>query len=198
MIPMDSKESLSNNVIAINRILEGQGASIVQKILMPGNRILYGYLPQAVFDAVNDVLKPEGWHYTVADPVVFENEVVVKVVVRIGTKDCEHFGGMKIIKGDHGSAYKGAVTDALQKALSMFEIGNKAYRGELKAVFENNGKGAVINNQNTVPFAVIEREIEKLTDRAAGVEWWKGNASQINLLSKSDLEKVVKLLGEKK
>jgi hypothetical protein len=195
---MDSKESLSNNVIAINRILEGQGASIVQKILMPGNRILYGYLPQAVFDAVNDVLKPEGWHYTVADPVVFENEVVVKVVVRIGTKDCEHFGGMKIIKGDHGSAYKGAVTDALQKALSMFEIGNKAYRGELKAVFENNGKGAVINNQNTVPFAVIEREIEKLTDRAAGVEWWKGNASQINLLSKSDLEKVVKLLGEKK
>jgi len=31
-----------------------------------------------------------------------------------------------------GDALKGAVTDAIQKGLSLFSIGRKAYRGELK------------------------------------------------------------------
>lgn len=194
---MSSKESLSDNVIAINRLLEGQGASVVQKILMPGSRVLYGYLPQAVFDAVNSVIKPEGWYYAITEPTVYEGEVVVKVVVKIGGRELEHFGGMKVICGDHGSAYKGAVTDALQKALSMIGIGSPAYRGELKTVFESSDKGAGTDDQSGTPFAVIEREIEKLTDRTAGVKWWKDNTSQVKSLSKSDLEKVVKLLGKK-
>jgi hypothetical protein len=197
MILMDNEVSLFDNVIAINRLLEEQGASIVQKILLPGNRILYGYLPQAVFDAVNSVLKPEGWYYAVVEPTVYENEIVVKVIVRIGARECEHFGGMKVIKGDHGSAYKGAVTDALQKALSMFGVGSKAYRGELKVVFEGGG-GAGVDDRSASSMPAIEKEIEKLANRTVALEWWKKNVDMIQALPKTDMEKIVQLLGEKK
>jgi hypothetical protein len=194
---MSSEVSLFDNVVAINRLLEDQGSVIVQKILLPGNRTLYGYLPQAVFDAVNSVLKPEGWYYTIVEPTVYENEVVVKVIVEIGAKECEHFGGMKIIKGDHGSAYKGAVTDALQKALSMFGIGSRAYRGELKVVFEG-GDGAGVEDRSASPMPAIEKEIRELTNRTIALKWWKDNVNKVQALSKPDIEKVVRLLGEKK
>ena len=194
---MSNEVSLFDKVITINRLLEEQGASIVQKILMPGNRILYGYLPQAVFDAVNSVLKPEGWYYVVVEPVVYESDVVVKVIVKIGARECEHFGGMRVINGDHGSAYKGAVTDALQKALSMFGVGSKAYRGELKAVFEGGG-GAGTDDRSASSMPAIEKEIEKLANRTVALEWWKKNVNKIQALPKPDMEKIVRLLGEKK
>ena len=194
---MNDSSDLFNDVEVVNSILANQGASIVQKILMPGSRILYGYLPQAVFDAVNSVLKPEGWYYAVAEPTVYENEIVVKVIVKIGARECEHFGGMKIINGDHGSAYKGAVTDALQKALSMFGVGSKAYRGELKAVFEGGG-GAGVDDRSASSMPAIEKEIEKLANRTVALEWWKKNVDMIQALPKTDMEKIVRLLGEKK
>jgi hypothetical protein len=194
---IDNEVSLSDNVIAINKLLEDQRASIVQKVLLPGNRVLYGYLPQAVFDAVNSVLKPEGWYYAVVEPIVYENEVVVRVIVKIGARECEHFGGMKIIKGDHGSAYKGAVTDALQKALSMFGIGSLAYRGKLKAVFEG-GEGAGTDDRSASAMPEIEKEIKALTDRKVALKWWKDNVDMIQALPKPDMERIVRLLGEKK
>ena len=194
---MNDSSDLFNDVEAVNSILANQGASVVQKILMPGNRILYGYLPQAVFDAVNSVFKPEGWYYAIVEPIVYEKEIVVKVIVKIGTRECEHFGGMKVINGDHGSAYKGAVTDALQKALSMFGIGSPAYRGELKAVFEG-GEGAGIDDRSASPMPEIEKEIKKLPDRKVALKWWKDNVDMVQVLPKPDMEKVVRLLGEKK
>jgi electron transfer flavoprotein alpha subunit len=194
---MACEVSLFDNVIAINKFLEDQGAFIVQKVLMPGNRVLYGYLPQAVFDAVNSVLKPEGWHYIVLETTVYDNEVVARVAVKIGNKECVQYGGMKIIKGDHGSAHKGAVTDALQKALSMFGVGSLAYRGQLKAVFEG-GEGAGTDDRSVSAMPEIEKEIKALTDRKVALKWWKDNVDMIQALPKPDMERIVRLLGEKK
>lgn len=189
-------DKLFDSVVAINELLAEQGAFIVQKVLLPGNRILYGYSPQAVFDAVNVVLKPENWHYTISEMVVYEAEVVARVRVKIGETECEQFGGMKIIKGDRGSAHKGAVTDALQKAFSMFGIGNLAYRGELKAVYESGG-GANTEDQSQPGLSILKSEAEGITGRANAEAWWKKNLSEIQALTQPEIEVIVKILGTK-
>ncbi len=124
----------------VDSILEKEGASAVQEV--PGRgRTLYGYRPQSVIDALNQVLGANSWGYEVLEHSVEKVEskkgdtrylAYVKlrlwVVDRDSSKDV--FGGSE--NYTPGDALKGAVTDAIQKGLSLFSIGRKAYRGELK------------------------------------------------------------------
>lgn len=104
-------------------------------------QVRYGYKPQYVFDAVNSVLLPENWRYEVVCKEIFDHQVVAEVRLYIRVKDDEWIckgsqtGQMQIVKGNIGDAYKGAITDALQKCLSLLSIGTDAYRGLLREVY---------------------------------------------------------------
>ena len=120
----------------INDILLRGEPGNVQRDERYGGRVLTGYTPQAVVDAVNKTLGPDGWTYTV-DIVSTHNHdtakssyAVAKVCVRIGDVQREAFGE-GTSPGGPGEALKSATTDALKKALAAFSIGNRAYHGLL-------------------------------------------------------------------
>ena len=104
-------------------------------------QVKYGYRPQYVFDSVNEVLGPENWRYELTREEIFENQAVaeVRLFVRVdGDWLCKgsHKGQMQIVKGNVGDAQKGAITDAIQKCMSLLSIGSDAYKGLLKHVFQ--------------------------------------------------------------
>ena len=136
----------------VNEILKTQGVSVIQeKKMMKNGRVVgkvqYGYLPQAVFDAINEIIGPENWRYEISENGVqlVENQAIAcaKVFFRIGDEWLSkglHYGQSNVVKGNIGDAMKGAITDALQKGMSLWGIGSAAYRGELEAVFKNKTK----------------------------------------------------------
>jgi hypothetical protein len=106
-------------------------------------QIRYGYKPQYVFDAVNSILQPENWRYEIVSKEIFDFQAVVEVKLFIRVKEewlCKgsQTGQMTIIKQNVGDAYKGAITDAIQKCFSLLSVGSDAYRGLLKKVFFGN------------------------------------------------------------
>ena len=139
---------LSKKVEEINAQLRAFGRAAVQEIKMMRNgkvigQIRYGYKPQYVFDAVNNVLLPENWRYEVVSKEIFDNQVVaeVKLIVRVTDEwlcKGSQTGQMQIIKQNVGDAMKGAITDALQKCFSLLSIGSDAYRGLLRDVYHGN------------------------------------------------------------
>ena len=124
----------------IDSLLDKEGTSAVQEV--PGRgRTLFGYKPQFVIDALNQVVGANSWGYEVLDHSVEkvenkkgETRFLAYVKLRLWVVDRgsakEVFGGSE--NYTPGDALKGAVTDAIQKGLSLFSIGRKAYRGELK------------------------------------------------------------------
>ena len=103
-------------------------------------QVKYGYRPQYVFDSVNEILGPENWRYELTREEIFENQAVaeVRLFVRVdGDWLCKgsHKGQMQIVKGNVGDAQKGAITDAIQKCMSLLSIGSDAYKGLLKNVY---------------------------------------------------------------
>jgi hypothetical protein len=132
--------ALWEKVEEVNRLLDAKGIKAVQEIKGAG-RTLYGFLPQAVFDAMNQVFG-DGWGYEVVE--YKESQLGDKgmnsyglVRVRVWVKpepdkepvSREAFGGSR--NNSIGDALKGAVTDAVQKGLAMFSVGRMAYEGEL-------------------------------------------------------------------
>lgn len=107
-------------------------------------QIRYGYKPQYVFDAVNQIIEPENWRYELIKEDIFESQVVTEVKLFLKTDTDEwlckgsHKGQMNIVKGNVGDAQKGAITDALQKCFSLCSIGQDSYRGLLETVFNSN------------------------------------------------------------
>ncbi len=141
-----SEKNLSQKIEEINAQLRAFGREAVQETKMMKNgqvigQIRYGYKPQYVFDAVNSVLLPENWRYEVVSKEIFDNQVVaeVKLFVRVNGDEwlCKgsQTGQMQIVKKNVGDAYKGAITDALQKCFSLLSIGSDAYKGLLKDVY---------------------------------------------------------------
>lgn len=134
----------------VNALLRVQGARAVQKIEIANRPTLYGYKPQHVIDAVNQIFGPQNWLYKVHDTELFcsgegdrEGQVVASVEVFLRTSDDAEFishgiqfGQSTIVHGNVGDAKKGAVTSAVCKGLATFSIGNMAYRGELASVYE--------------------------------------------------------------
>jgi hypothetical protein len=138
--------SLQEQIQSINERLRTFGIEAIQEIKMTdkgGNvigQIKYGFRPQYVFDSVNEVLGPENWRYELTKEEIFETQAVaeVRLFVKIdGDWLCKgsHKGQMQIVKGNVGDAQKGAITDAIQKCMSLLSIGSDAYKGLLKNVY---------------------------------------------------------------
>ncbi|MBM9615726.1 hypothetical protein JWJ90_15765 [Desulfobulbus rhabdoformis] len=143
---MSESKNLTKQVEEINTELRGFGRAAVQEIKMMKDgkvvgQIRYGYKPQYVFDAVNKILLPENWRYEVVSKEIFDSQVVAEVRLFIRVNDSEWIckgsqtGQMQIVKGNVGDSYKGAITDAIQKCLSLLSIGTDAYRGLLRDVY---------------------------------------------------------------
>lgn len=140
-----NKKTITEQIKAINTQLRAYGREAVQEIKMMKDgqvigQVRYGYKPQYVFDAVNNVLLPENWRYEVVSKEIFDNQVVaeVKLFLRAGEDwFCKgsQTGQMQIIKKNVGDAMKGAITDALQKCFSLLSIGSDAYKGLLRDVY---------------------------------------------------------------
>ena len=137
---------LQEQIQSINERLRAIGIEAIQEIKMTdkgGNvigQIKYGFRPQYVFDSVNEVLGPENWRYELTKEEIFESQAVaeVRLFVKIdGDWMCKgsHKGQMQIVKGNVGDAQKGAITDAIQKCMSLLSIGSDAYKGLLKNVY---------------------------------------------------------------
>lgn len=138
--------SLQEQIQSINERLRSFGNEAIQEIKMTdkgGNQIgqiKYGFRPQYVFDSVNEVLGLENWRYELTKEEIFESQAVaeVRLFVKIdGDWLCKgsHKGQMQIVKGNIGDAQKGAITDAIQKCMSLLSIGSDAYKGRLKNVY---------------------------------------------------------------
>ena len=142
---------LQEQIQAINQRLRAFGIEAVQETRMTDRegktigQVKYGYRPQYVFDSVNEVLGPENWRYELTREEIFDNQAVaeVRLFVRVdGDWLCKgsHKGQMQIVKGNVGDAQKGAITDAIQKCMSLLSIGSDAYKGLLKHVFQPSSK----------------------------------------------------------
>ena len=63
----------------------------------------------------------------------------VRLFIRVNDEQwiCKgsQIGQMQIVKGNVGDSFKGAITDAIQKCLSLLSIGTDAYRGLLRDVY---------------------------------------------------------------
>jgi len=142
--------TIAQQVEAINAQLRAFGREAVQEIKMMKDgqvigQVRYGFKPQYVFDAVNNVLLPENWRYEVVSKEIYDNQVVaeVKLFLRVGEEwFCKgsQTGQMQIIKKNVGDAMKGAITDALQKCLSLLSIGSDAYKGLLREVYHSGNR----------------------------------------------------------
>jgi hypothetical protein len=155
----------------VNHLLSSQGNAIIQRKQIGGQPALYGYKPQYLIDAVNQVFGPENWYYELYESNVFpasENGESGQVIVKLELfmrerEDCEffshgiQFGQSTIVHKNVGDATKGAVTDAIGKGFSLFSIGAAAYRGELESVF----KGDVTYEAPPPQNGVIENSPEE-------------------------------------
>jgi recombination DNA repair RAD52 pathway protein len=190
-----------NKVQKVNQLLTAQGAAAVQKFakLKSTGRDIYGYQPQKVFDAVNQVFGADGWTHKIMNIYKEEKQIIIAISVTLGKRTSEQFGEHRIMGGDIGSAYKSAVTDGIQKALSLFGIGAKAYRGELGAVFNNK----VSETKTDIAFEDLKEaaKIQAAIDIEAGRAWWRQNLTHVNELSAEQRKELVKILagpGDKK
>jgi hypothetical protein len=181
----------------IDQILESEGASAVQEV--PGRgRTLYGYKPQSVIDALNKVVGAKNWGFKILEHSIDgverkgEKRYVAWVKLRIWILETEAF--KEVFGGSEnytpGDALKGAVTDAIQKGLSLFSIGRKAYRGELKEFLP---KKEVERNQRAT---VKQIELIKKLAAETGTDVSKVN---FNLLTSDRASKIInELIGKKK
>jgi hypothetical protein len=140
--------TLTEKINAINDLLRASGSNAVQEIKMKDRdgkvigQIRYGYKPQYVFDAVNQIISPENWRYELIKEEIFDNQAVAEVSLFLKTDAdwiCKgsHKGQMQIVRGNVGDAMKGAITDAIQKCFSLVSIGQDAYRGLLGSIYNS-------------------------------------------------------------
>ncbi len=135
----------------VNDILRKGGRHVIQK--KESGHVQYGYKPQYVFDAVNEVIGSENWRYEVVGEIQETgNQVIacVEVSFRIGDSwfaKGVQYGQSQIVTvkqtgtRNTGDAMKGAITDAIQKGFSLWSIGKDAYRGLLHKVYEQEQPG---------------------------------------------------------
>ena len=209
--------TLQEKINSINERLRSFGIEAVQEIKMigkdgkPVGQVKYGYRPQYVFDSVNELLGPENWRYELSKEEIFEAQAVAEVKLFLKVEDvwfCKgsHKGQMQIIKGNVGDAQKGAITDAIQKCMSLLSIGSDSYKGLLKNVYLGNTPknqpgqqsqptakpqesstkpsnlpkiaGVTFENRNGVIIALGDRLFDKKELlKAAGFQWDKDEKS---------------------
>jgi hypothetical protein len=140
-------ETLKEKIDKINERLRSFGKEAVQEVKMTGKdgkvigQVKYGYRPQYVFDSVNEFLGPENWKHELTREEIFDTQAVAEVKFFLNVDGewlCKgsQKGQMQIVKGNVGDAQKGAITDAIQKCMSLLSIGSDSYRGLLKNVYQ--------------------------------------------------------------
>lgn len=166
----------------IDKILDEEGASAVQEVPARGGRTLYGYKPQSVIDALNQVVGATNWGYQIIESNVVpveskkgETRYLSYVRIRLWIIDPatakEAFGGSE--NYTPGDSLKGAVTDAIQKALSLFSVGRKAYRGELHVYFDkkpSNGNQKKSNSKASEKQIALIKKLAKETGATIKVD----------------------------
>lgn len=164
-------ENFSEIVKQINAQLRDFGSEAVQQVMFKDRdgkvigQVRYGFKPQYVFDAVNEILQPENWRYEIVSKEIFDFQAVVevKLFIRIANEwlcKGSQTGQMNIVKKNVGDAYKGAVTDALQKCFSLVSIGSDAYRGLLENVYES-GPGNRPQTSSSQPKPQQQRPVQR-------------------------------------
>jgi len=166
-------KQLFQKVSEINEQLRAFGREAVQEIKMMKDgevigQVRYGYKPQYVFDTVNNVLLPENWRYEVVSKEIFDAQAVIEVKLFIRINDewlCKgsQTGQMQIIKKNVGDAYKGAITDALQKCFSLLSIGSDSYKGLLGNVYHSGTRPTESKKQSTAKSPVQPPEKKATT-----------------------------------
>jgi len=107
-----------------------------------------GIKPAYVIERLNDVLGHDGWGYEIDHEEITDNEAVARVTMNIYlineidmTKTLiasrTQWGGNKINYKKVSDARKGAITNAICKCASMFDVAHKAYKGLLPPVEED-------------------------------------------------------------
>jgi hypothetical protein len=189
--------AMYDSVQKVNKLLEDQGAAAVQKFakLKSTGRDIYGYQPQRVFDAMGEVFGPDGWHHDIISANVIDGCAIARISVTIGERSSEQFGEHRITAKDLGSAYKAAVTDGIQKALSLFGVGAKAYRGELADVFNSK----VSKTEVDADYEVLKDEAKRAS--RVGIkesrQWWRRNLVYVQNLTTEQRAELVEILGDK-
>lgn len=141
--------TLKEKIDQINERLRSFGKEAVQEVKMTGKdgkvigQVKYGYRPQYVFDSVNEFLGPENWKYELTKEEIFDTQAVAEVKLFLKVDNdwlCKgsQKGQMQIVKGNVGDAQKGAITDAIQKCMSLLSIGSDSYKGLLSKVYQAN------------------------------------------------------------
>jgi hypothetical protein len=176
--------SLRDQIHLINERLRSFGIESIQEIKMTDRegkqigQIKYGYRPQYVFDSVNEILGPENWRYELTKEEIYENQAVAEITLFLKIDDAwlckgSHKGQMQIVKGNVGDAQKGAITDAIQKCMSLLSIGSDAYKGLLKNVYHQGVQPPTsqIANRNNPPDDSLSQQSDpaSILPKIAGV-----------------------------
>lgn len=155
-------QTLQEKIGLINDKLRSLGIEAIQEVKMTDKdgkvigQIKYGYRPKYVFDSVNEFLGPENWRYELSKEEIFDNQAVaeVKLFLKVDSEwFCKgsHKGQMQIVKGNVGDAQKGAITDAIQKCMSLLSIGCDSYKGLLKNVYQKTPSNTQAGKTQTPP-----------------------------------------------
>ena len=211
---MQDNETITSKVEAINAQLRAFGREAVQEIKMMRDgqvigQVRYGYKPQYVFDAVNAVLLPENWRFEVVSKEIFDNQVVAEVKLFIRLADewlCKgsQTGQMQIIKKNVGDAMKGAITDALQKCLSLLSIGSDAYKGLLREVYHSGNRPAATparQNQQRPPQSsqssstTTQTNNNRTLPKIDGIKYQQRNGRIVALGNSFDKKELLKSAG---
>ena len=213
---MSEGKKFTKTIEEINAQLRAFGREAVQEIKMMKDgkvigQVRYGYKPQYVFDAVNNVLMPENWRYEVVNKEIFDKQVVAEVRLFIRIKDewlCKgaQTGQMQIVRDNVGDAMKGAITDAIQKCLSLLSVGSDAYKGLLGDVYHGktgnthpatnprqSPKQHPVQHSETTGNADAKSELPKI----AGIKYQRRNGIVVAVGNAYDKKELLKSAGFK-
>ena len=102
-----------------------------------------GIRPQFVIERLNEAFGHLGWNYEVLQAKIegdFAGAYVKLNILDENQKVCasrEQWGGARVVKSNWPDAQKGAITNAIGKCASWFDIAHEAYKGELEFVDED-------------------------------------------------------------
>ena len=136
-------EEFRKSIAGVNKMLEDFGPDAIEQDTTAAGFNPIGYKWQYIADAVNEIF--DGWRYDLISLEVKERGKAYYGEARLQLD--LNFNGTLVTRGptiggstnpNEGDAQKGAITDALKKAFSLFSIGNQAMRGKLEKAAKSN------------------------------------------------------------
>lgn len=138
--------TIQEKIKEVNRLLASYGDEAIQTREI-GDEKFYGFKPQYIINAMNEVFTQFGWRHQVRraetrtvvtksgdERIVAIAEVSIQFLNEAGMAVYEtgsQFGTGNVMSGNVGDGLKSAVTDAIGKSLSLLSVGEIAYRGKL-------------------------------------------------------------------